>query len=112
MEIRENEKVCIFAPLSPYLDKYESTRLANNINIEAREVAIDLQYVEDCTIDFIDFIRKISTTRKVGIFNIPADIFTLINIMGIDKITNIFVNELDFEQNQRQLINRRFCVAK
>jgi anti-anti-sigma regulatory factor len=112
MEIRDNDKICIFAPLSPNLDKYESARLAKNINSESREVAIDLQYVEDCTIDFIELLRKISKIKEIGIFNIPSDIFTLINIMGIDKVVKIFVNELDFEENQRQLINRRFSIAK
>lgn len=110
MEIRDNNKFCIFAPLCRQIDKYEATRLFKNIEKESRNIAVDLQYVQDCTIDFINIIKQIAKEKEIGIFNIPSDIFTLFNIMGIDKISNLFVNELDFIENQRQLINRNFSI--
>lgn len=110
MEIRENEKICIFAPLSAQINAYESSRLLRNLETESRNIAIDLQYTQDCTIDFINTIKEVSKDKKIGIFNIPSDIFTLFNVMGIDKISNLFVSELDFVENQRQLINRKFSV--
>ena len=100
MEIRDNNKFCIFAPLCTQIDKYEATRLFKNIEKESRNIAIDLQYVQDCTIDFINIIKQITKDKEIGIFNIPSDIFTLFNIMGIDKASNLFVNELDFIENQ------------
>lgn len=110
MEIRENNKTCIFAPLSSQINEYEANRLFSNINKETRNVAIDLQYVQDCTIDFINILKLISENKKIGIFNIPSDIFTLFNVMDMDKKANLFVNELDFIENQRQLINRNFSI--
>lgn len=111
MEIRDNNKFCIFAPLSSRIDEYEASRLLKNIKKESRLVAIDLQYVHDCTIDFINTIKQISKEKQIGIFNIPSDIFTLFNVMEIDKISNLFVTELDFIENQRQLINRKFLIV-
>ena len=110
MEIRENEKICIFAPLSRKLSKYESSRLLKNILKDSREIAIDLNYVEECTIDFINTIKEICATKKIGIFNIPSDIFTIFNVMQIDKCASLFVSELDFKAGKRQLINRQFSV--
>lgn len=111
MEIRENNINCIYTPLSRQLNKNESIRLFENINNDTRNIAIDLQYVEDCTIDFINMLKIISKNKKIGVFNIPSDIFTLFNIMEIDKITNLFTSELDFIENQRQLINRKFAIV-
>ena len=111
MEIRENDTICIFAPLSKQLNEYESTRLIKDILNDTRDVAIDLQYTQDCTIDFINAIKTLAEKKKIGIFNIPSDIFALFNVMNIDKITNLFVSELDFIENQRQLINRKFLLV-
>lgn len=110
MEIRENEKVCIFAPLSPKLEKYECSRILDKISKENREIALDLRFVQDCTIDFIETLKEIGSMRKIGVFNIPSDIFVLFNIMHIDKSVRLFVCEPDFEENSRQLINRQFSV--
>lgn len=111
MEIRDNEKVCIYAPLSPKLDKRESSRLLKEISAESRQVALDLRFVQDCTIDFIESLKEIASTKKIGIFNIPSDIFVLFNIMKIDKTVKLFVCEPDFEENTRQLINRQFSLV-
>ncbi len=111
MEIRENEKFCIFAPLHAKLNQYESNRIKRNIMKEERMVAIDLNYVEECSIDFINTVKEICAEKSIGIFNIPSDIFTLFNVMQIDKVAQLFVSELDFKSEQRQLINRCFKVV-
>ena len=111
MEIRDNDKICIYAPLNSYLSSHDSSRLFEEIIKDDREIAIDLQYVERCSIEFIETIRNISDSKKIGIFNIPSDIFTLLNIMNIDKISKIFVSELDFLEDKRQIINRKLSIV-
>lgn len=111
METRDNETVCIFAPLCPKLDKYESTRIFEKVLQEKREVALDLRFVQDCTIDFIEMIKEAAQIKNIGIFNIPSDIFALFNFMQIDKTVKLFVSETDFEENSRQLVNRQFRLA-
>lgn len=108
MEIRDNEKVCIFAPLGERLDKRESARLMTEISHETRQVGIDLKYVYDCTIDFIESLKESAKTKQIAIFNIPSDIFALFNIMKLDRVVNLYVSETDFENQTRRLINRHF----
>ena len=107
MEIRDNEKLCIFAPLGGKLDYRESERLMKEISSETRQVGIDLKYVYDCTIDFIEALKASAKSKQIAIFNIPSDIFVLFNIMNLDKAVNLYVSETDFETNSRRLINRK-----
>jgi len=110
MEKRENEKVCIFAPLVSKINESLSFRLYKKIMEEKRAVAIDLEYTSECSIEFINMIKEVAADKKIGIFNIPSDIFSLFNVMGVDKFAQLFVSEMDFEENQRQLINRKFSI--
>ena len=111
MEIRENEKLCIFTPLCPILNLKEVTRLFKAITCETRDVAIDLSCVTDCTTDFIEAIKKCSMQKNIGIFNIPSDIFVLFNFMKLDKVAKLYVSEIDFEEKTRQLLNRTLTVV-
>lgn len=108
MEIRDDEKVCIFAPLGGKLDRYESARLMTEISHETRQVGIDLKYVYDCTIDFIEALKATAKSKQIAIFNIPADIFAIFNIMRLDKVVNLYASETDFESQSRRIINRQF----
>ena len=110
MEIRDNDKVCIIAPICNVLDKRRVSKILEKIQNETREVALDLTYVRDCTEDFIECLKKMAG-KNIGIFNIPSDIFVLFNLMGIDKSVKLFVSEIDFMENSRQLINRKFSVV-
>jgi hypothetical protein len=111
MEIRDNDKICIFAPLGGKLDNRESQRLLKEISSERRQIGIDLKYVYDCTIDFIETLKTVAMTKQISIFNIPSDIFVLFNVMRLDRTVNLYVSELDFEESQRRLINREFKLV-
>ena len=97
MEIRDNDKICIFAPLGGKLDRRESERLLKEISSETRQVGIDLKYVYDCTIDFIEALKSSARAKQIAIFNIPSDVFVLFNIMKLDRVVNLYVSESDFE---------------
>ena len=83
MEIKDNNKVCIITPLSPKLDKREALRL----------------------------IKEFASTRKLSLFNISSDMFVIINFFNLDKIFNLYVSELDFEEEKHQLLNRKFSLV-
>ena len=112
MEIRDNDNLCIFAPLGGKMDRYESQRLIKEISNESREVGIDLKYVYDCTIDFIEILKQTAKNKRIAIFNIPSDIFVLFNIMKLDKVVNLYVSENDFELHKRRLINRNLQLIQ
>jgi hypothetical protein len=77
---------------------------------ETRDIAIDLSYTQDCTYEFIETIKEICKKKVLGFINIPSDMFTLFNIMDIDKTAKLFVTEEDFITNSRRLINRKFSI--
>ena len=111
MEIRENNTHYILAPLSKKIDARESNRIFKEIEDEQREIALDLNYVEDCSIDFYDKLKTLAQKKKIGIYNIPSDIFVILNTMQLDKYVNLYVSKLDFEENARRLINRNFALV-
>jgi len=109
MEIRYNKNVCIIAPICKKIDSFKTKCILEKIQNENRQIAIDLAYVQECTIDFIEAIKKLAE-KNLGIFNIPSDVFVLFNIMDLDKTAKLFVSELDFETNSHQIINRKFAI--
>ena len=111
MEIRENKNIFIIAPLSKNLTQRNSKRIFDKASKESRQIAIDLNYVSNCSIEFIEDLKKFASQKTLGIFNIPSDLFVLFNIMELDKSAKLFVSELDFEENSRQLINRKFAIV-
>ena len=110
MEIRDNKTICIIAPLSIKIDKRRIERLTNIIQRETRKIAVDLKYVQDCTFEFIEFVKSLSN-KDISFINIPSDIFVLFNVMNLDKDVKLFVSELDFEEDNHQIINRNFIVV-
>lgn len=109
MEIRDNDKICIIAPICEIIDKHKTTRILEKINKDSRRVAIDLSYVQECSIDFIEALKSLPQ-KNLGIFNIPSDIFVLFNIMDLDKSIKFYVSEMDFESDSHQIINRKFAL--
>ena len=110
MEIRENSKVCILTPLVAKLDSYSIKRIFDRIGKESRRVAIDMNYVQECSVEFFDRLKNL-TNNELGLFNISSDIFVLLNVMDIDKTAKLYVSEMDFEEDSRQLINRKFALV-
>ena len=111
MEIRYNDKICIYTPLMSKLSDFECKKLFKKMEDDSRKIALDLNYTNDITVDFIEHIKDLCTKKEVGIFNISSDVFTLFNFMKIDKTARLFVSELDFEEDCRQLLNRNFSIV-
>ncbi len=108
MEIKTSDNFCIITPFSPKLDEKEAKKLfAEILRNKNLKMGIDMSFVKECTIEFIDVLSKIG---DIGLFNVTSDIFVLFNIMNVDKKINLFVSELDFKADKHQLLNRRFCL--
>ncbi len=108
MKIITSQKFCIIIPLNPKLDSKEVKRLEEEIKLHAgKRIGINLDYVVDCTIEFLDFVKKL----KTELFNIHSDILSLLLLMNIDKTTSLYTTEEDFKTNRRRLLNRRFNIV-
>ena len=109
MEIQISDKYCIITPLSTKLNEHESERINNEIStLNDFKVGIDMEYVKDCTVDFIENISKYS---NLSLFNVQSDIFSLLTFMNLDKHLNLFVSENDFITNSHRILNRKFSLV-
>lgn len=109
MEIKTSENICILTPLTPKLDERECLRLFDEMcEHSSLQIGLDLSFVDDCTIDFIELLKSFN---DISLFNISSNIFTLFNLMNVDKCINLFVTEEDFKNNKRRVLNRRFSVV-
>ena len=106
MEITVNNKYCIITPLSPKMDSIETDRLLEEIlRYKNKRIGIDLSEIEDCTIDFLEKINKI---KNINLFNITSNIMVLLLSMNLDKKINLFASKIDFLEDKRQILNRKF----
>ena len=109
MEIKETEKYYIITPLSPKLSERESLRLGEELlNIQNKRVGLDMTFVHDCTIDFIN---QLVNFKNISLFNISSDIMALLTSMNLDKSVALFVSEIDFLNDKHQLLNRHFSIV-
>ncbi len=109
MEIIQNEKYCIITPLSPKLGEREIIRLYDEIiSTNSPKIGLDLSFVKDCTIDFVELIKSI---KNVSLFNIPSDVFALFTGMNLDKTVKMYVSELDFFEDKHRLLNRKLTLV-
>ena len=110
MEVITSKNHCIITPLSPKLGKQETESLRNEvISANGLDIGIDLSYVKDCSMEFIEEIKKY---RNICLFNISSDIFALFTFMKLDKILNLYVSELDFLENCHRIVKRNFVLLE
>ena len=108
MEIQTSQKYCIITPLSPKLDARETNRLREELKTHSgKNIGINLNYVEDCTIEFLDAAMEF----KAGFFNIQSDVFSLLNLMNLDKLINLYTTEEDFLTQKHRILNRKFSIV-
>ncbi len=112
MEIKTSELFCILTPLSPKLDKREAARIFQEADSnKTKLIGLDLSFVQDCSIDFYEELSSFAKNSFIGLFNIPSEIFTIFNVMNLDKEVSLFVNEIDFKANKHRILNRKFCIV-
>ncbi len=86
--------------------------LMDKMDLNTKPVALDLKEVESVTEDFFTFIKNFSETTKLTLLNIPSELFALLNLRRYDKNVRMFNNNLDFIEDKRELINRKFHIVK
>lgn len=73
-------------------------------------VALNLQEVSYINAEFLEFLKESSNDRKISLINLQSEIFALLNLTKYDKFANIFLNDIDFIEQKRALLNRRFSL--
>ena len=110
MEIKIVEKHCIITPLSPCLNEWELSRLIPELKKHSQfKIGLDLSFVQDCTFNFIEFLLNF---KELNLFNIPSNIFVILNCMKLNNLLNLFVSEQDFLTSSHRLVMRDFYLVE
>ena len=108
MEIKYINENCIITPLSPRLDKREVNRLINELaENNLKKIGLNMDLVKDFTIDFLEGLKN----KEISLFNVPSDLFSLLNMMNYTQNFTIFASEMDFLENKREVKNRKFQLV-
>lgn len=86
--------------------------LLDKMDFNSKPIALDLKEVESVTEDFFTFIKNFSETTRLTLLNIPSELFALLNLRRYDKNVKMFNSNLDFFEDKRELINRKFHIVK
>lgn len=109
MEIKLSDKYCILAPTVKKIDAEESKLIENELSYYKEvKIALDMEAVQELTIDFIE---KISKFTNLSFFNINSDVFALLTFMKLDKCLNLYVTEEDFVTGTHRVLSRNFTLV-
>lgn len=77
----------------------------------SKRIAINLANIESTQNDFFSMLKDFAMSKKISLFNTSADLNLLLFLMNYNQYANLYVNESDFIEEKRELINRnfRFC---
>ena len=111
MIIEISDNFCILTPVCADLNITESNKIFKFIKNENKRVGVDLSNICSFSYFFIENLIKTAKIKSISLFNIPDDLFVLFNTMNTGKTVDLFVNDIDFRENSRKLINRQFSVV-
>lgn len=77
-----------------------------------KAVAFNLKNVEYVCSDFLDFLKEFSQKREVSVFNLQVEISALFYLTKYDKYARIYLDDSDFYEQKRRLLNRNFSVVR
>lgn len=80
-------------------------------NSPSKRIAIDLGNIKIAHNCFFAMLKEFAASKKLSLFNIPTDVNLLLYLMNYNSYIKLYVNEMDFIDQKRELIYRnfRFC---
>lgn len=89
---------------------FELEKLLDDFS-ESKAIVLNLDEVAFVCSDFLEFLKKISSSRKISLTCLHSEILVLLNLTEYDKFVSIFLTDFDFLQQKRELLNRKFAVV-
>jgi hypothetical protein len=109
---KENSAGCILNLHSSVLTfelVFKLQKILNEFPFD-KSIALNLNDVDSICVEFLDLLKETSRKRRISLTNIQAEIFVLLNLTKYDKFAPLFLSDIDFLEQKRALINRRFSV--
>ena len=107
----ETENHIILCPNFKIFSQKAIDEVTNLLNKQPRnkDIAIDMSNILSISDKFLDLINK--SEEKIILLNTPADIMVILNLTNSDKNVKLFTNNIDLEEDKRELRNRKFSVV-
>lgn len=108
----ENSSGCIFKLHSNNLTFEQVFMLKNILNDYPlnKPVALNLNNVDCVCMEFLELLKETSNNRPLSLTSLQSEILVLLNLTKYDKFSPVFLNDFDFLEQKRALINRNFFV--
>jgi len=75
-----------------------------------RQIALNLHDVDFICIEFLEFLKETSSLRRLSLTSLQSETLVLLNLTKYDNFAPIFLSDVDFLEQKRALLNRRFVV--
>lgn len=103
--------------INVFLVKKIEKEIFKLINIENKNIYLNLSHVETITNEFLDFLFKLQNicelkSINLGIFGLHPDVLTIFFVTALDSHINIFDSEYNAINNKDKLVKRRLKLVK
>ena len=75
----------------------------------SKNIAIDMSNVYSISDKFLEMINN--SSERLILLNTPADIMVILNLTNSDKNVKLFANNIDLEEDKREIRNRKFSLV-
>jgi len=108
----ENSKGCILRLHSSILTfdlVFKLKKILNELPSDL-PIALNLQDVDYICVEFLEFLRESSRFKSLSLTSLQSELLVLLNLTKYDNFAPIFLSDVDFLEQKRVLLNRRFSL--
>lgn len=80
------------------------------MGMKKKNIAINMKNIDSVSGEFFLAMKKLSK-YNLSLYNLGLNLSLLLELTNTSKNVKIFVNELDFIEEKRLLVNRRFKIV-
>jgi len=75
-----------------------------------KPIALNLHGVDCICVEFLEFLRETSSQKRLSLTSLQSELLVLLNLTNYDNFAPIFLSDVDFLEQKRALLNRRFSL--
>ena len=113
--VKDND-IVIVSFQGKYLSKEAVGKLYNylkspfRLSIRRKNIAINMKNIDSVSGEFFLALKRLSK-YNISLYNVGLNLSLLFELTNTGRNVRIFVNELDFIEEKRLLVNRKFKVV-
>ncbi len=89
---------------------YKYLKSPFRLNIRRKNIAINMKNIDSVSGEFFLALKRLSK-YNISLYNVGLNVSLLLELTNARKSIKVFANELDFIEEKRLLVNRKFKVV-